>query len=168
MLLPGCFHVFFEHAFASPFWYGSFHPNPCGDHCSFCNGSYAGTFPCITHHGVVTVFFGLFVVGTSVIFDVRRIQTVIDSIKAMRSSARLIFGTNSEKPPAPILVKKLLLMLIAAGILECQHVSITANTKGGSDEYDLALGLTTTEPDGTILCLHVDSFWRRLPLLIVT
>jgi hypothetical protein len=84
----------------------------------------------------------------------------------MRHSARLLFGTNSDKPPAPILVKKLLLMLIAAGILECAHVSISANIDGASNEYDLALGLATFGPDGTTLCLHNDSFWRRLTLII--
>jgi hypothetical protein len=61
----------------------------------------------------------------------------------------LIYGTNLEKPPAPILVKKLLLMLIAAGILKCQHLSVSANADGALDEYNLALGLATIGPDGT-------------------
>ena len=83
-------------------------------------------------------------------------------------SASLIFGTNSKKPPAPILVKKLLMMLIAAGILECQHIVIPAITEGGSDEYNLSSGLATTRLDNTILCLHEDSFWMKLPLIIAT
>jgi hypothetical protein len=168
VLPPGCFHVFFERQFSSPFWSGPIRPDPCGDRCSYCNGTYAGTFPSIVRRGVVAVFFALFVVGPSVILDVRRIQTVIDSIKALPSSARLIFGTNSAKSPAPILIKKLLLLLIAAGILECEHVAITSNDNADSNEYDLALGLATTGPDGTILCLNVDSFWLRLPVLTVS
>jgi hypothetical protein len=124
-------------------------------------------FPCISRRGVVSVFFSLFIVGPSVILDIRRIATVIDSIKSMKHSTRMIYGTNSEKPPAPILVKKLLLMLIAAGILECQHVSVSANADGTSDEYDLALGLATIGPDGTTLCLHDNSFWHRLPLIVI-
>jgi hypothetical protein len=85
----------------------------------------------------------------------------------MRHCGRLIFGTNSEKPPAPILVKKLLLMLIAAGILVCEHVVISSND-AGPKEYDLALGLATSGPDGTILALHEDSFWQRIPLIVTT
>jgi hypothetical protein len=167
LILPlGCFHVFFERQFASPFWSGPHLPDPCGDRCSFCDGTYDLTFPRISRQGVVIVFFGLFIVGPSVILDVRRLLTVINSIKSMKQSARRIFGTNSDKAPAPILVKKLVLMLIAAGILECQHVLIAGNTEAGSDEYDLALGLATTGPNGTILCLHDDSFWRRLPLIV--
>jgi hypothetical protein len=83
----------------------------------------------------------------------------------MHQSARLIYGTNSDKPPAPILVKKLLLMMIAAGILECQHVSVSANDDGAFDEYNLALGLATIGPDGTALCLHNNSFWQNPPLI---
>jgi hypothetical protein len=114
---------------------------------------------------VVTVFFGgLFVVGPGVILDVCRISTVIDSIKTMKHSARLMFGANSDKPPAPILVKELVLMLIAAGMLKCQHVLTAGKSEAGSDECDLALGVSTSGPDGTILGLCDDSFWRRLPL----
>jgi predicted RND superfamily exporter protein len=120
-------------------------------------------FSRILHQGVVSVFFALIIVGPSVILNVRRIETVINAIKVMQHSARLIFGTNSDKP-APIMVKKLLLMLIAAGILQCQHVSVSGNSN--VEEYDLALGLATTRPDGTILLLHEDSCWRRLPLIV--
>jgi hypothetical protein len=77
----------------------------------------------------------------------------------MRYCGQLIFGTNSEKLLAPILVKKLLLMLIVAGIIMCEHIVVTANSDGGADEFNLALGLATIGPDGTILALHKDSFW---------
>jgi hypothetical protein len=117
----------FHFAFSSPYWSGPLLADPCGDPCSFCDGTYAYMFPCISCRGVVSVFFGLFIVGPCVILDIRRIETVIKAIKEMQHSGRLIFGTNSDKPPAPILVKKLLLMLIAAGILECQHVLVTPN-----------------------------------------
>jgi hypothetical protein len=63
-------------------------------------------------------------------------------------------------------VEKLLLMLIAAGILKCQHISITSNTDGALDEYGLALGLATKGPDGMALALHNDSFWWHLSLII--
>jgi hypothetical protein len=169
LVLPtGCFHVYFEEEFSSPFLTVPVAPEPCHDRCSYCDGTYDATFPRIARQGVVTVFFGLLIVGPNVILDLRRIQTVIDSIKAMRNSGRLIFGTNSAKAPAPIMVKKLLLMLIAAGILECQHVLVSGTIEEGDANYDLALGLATTGPDGTTLCLHVDSFWSRLPLIDVT
>jgi hypothetical protein len=126
-------------------------------------------FPRISRRGVVSVFFRLFIVlGPSFILDIRRIETVIKAIKAMQHSGRLIFGTNLDKPPAPIMVKKLLLMLIAAGILECQHV-LTPNCDVGAKEYDLvALGLATIGEDGTILGLHEDSFCHRLPLIVLS
>ena len=87
------------------------------------------------------------------------IETVISAIKAMPHSGRLMFGTKSAKPPAPILMKKLLLMLIAASILQCEHVLVTpANSEASAKQYDLALGLATFGLDGTILALHDDSF----------
>jgi hypothetical protein len=150
VLPPGCFHDYFERQFSSPFWSGPLLSDPCLNRCSFCNGSYNYMFPRLDHRGVVQVFFGLFIVGPSVILDLRRIETVINSLKAMQHSARLTFGTNSDKPPAPILVKKLLLMLMAAGILECQHVLVPSNSDVKAEEYDLALGpLATIGPDGT-------------------
>jgi hypothetical protein len=127
VLSPGCFHDYFEQEFSSPYWSGPLLADPCGDHCSFCDGTYAYMFPDISCRGVVSVFFGLFILGPCVILDICRIETVIKAIKAMQHSGRLIFGTNLDKPPAPIMVKKLLLMLIAPGILECQHVLVTPN-----------------------------------------
>jgi hypothetical protein len=43
------------------------------------------------------------------------------------------------------MVKKLLLLLIAAGILKYQHILVTANSDGGAEEYNLALGLATDQ-----------------------
>jgi hypothetical protein len=57
----------------------------------------------------------------------------------------LVFGTNSDKPPAQIMVKKLLLMLIAAGILQCQHVLVATNSNADAEEYNIALGLATMD-----------------------
>jgi hypothetical protein len=71
----------------------------------------------------------------------------------MPHSGRLMIGTNSKKPPAPILVKKVLLMLLAAGILQCEHVLVTANSDASAEEYDLALALATIGEDGRILGL---------------
>jgi hypothetical protein len=139
--------------------------DPCVDCCSFCDGSYDYMFPRISRCGVVSIFFSLFIVGPSVILDIRHIATVINSIKFIQHSARLIYGTNLEKASAPILVKKLLLMLIAASILECQHVLVSANAHGTLDEYDLALGLASIGQDGTTLCLYDDYFWHH-PLIV--
>jgi hypothetical protein len=169
LVLPrGCFHDYFERKFSSPHWSGPIRPDPCGDRCSFCFGNYNTMFPRLSRQGVVSIFFALFIVGPNVILDIRRIETVINAIKAMRHCGRLIFGTNSDKPPAPILVKKLLLMLIAAGILACEHVVVTPNSDGSANSCDLALGLAISGPDGTILALHQDAFWRCIPLLVRT
>jgi hypothetical protein len=81
---PGCFHVFFEQQFSSPFWSGPLLADPCGNRCSFCEGTYDQMFPHISScHGIVCIFFGLLVVRPSVILDIHHIATVIDSIKAV-------------------------------------------------------------------------------------
>jgi hypothetical protein len=165
VLPPGCFHEYFERAFSSPYWLGPLQPYPCGDRCSFCDDSDATVYPKISRAGVVSVLFSLFIVGPSVILNIRRVETVITAIKVMKQSARLIFGTNSDKAPPPIMVKKLLLMMIAAGILECEHVLVSSPTDDGPEEYDLAFGLSTVGPNGTNLGLHEDSYWQRLPLI---
>jgi superfamily II DNA helicase RecQ len=124
LVLPsGCFHDYFEQQFSSPFWSGPLRDDPCGNRCSFCDGTYDQMFPHISQNGVLTVFFELFIVSPNVILDIRRIATVIEAIKSMSNSARLIFGTNSTKPLAPILVKKLLLLLIAAGRYSSANMS---------------------------------------------
>jgi hypothetical protein len=88
----------------------------------------------------------------------------------MKHSARRIFRANSDKPTAPVLVQKLMLMLmlmlIAAGMLEHQHVLTAGNTEASSDEHDpVALAPSASGPDGANLALNEGSFWSRLPLM---
>jgi superfamily II DNA helicase RecQ len=48
VLPPGCFQDDFERQFSSPFWSGPLRDDPCGNRCSFCDGSYDQMFPRIS------------------------------------------------------------------------------------------------------------------------
>jgi hypothetical protein len=85
VLPPGCFHVFFERQFASPFWTGPLLDDPCVDRCSFCDGSYDYMFPRISRRGVVSV-------NTAQVFGAGTIAIQLKKVtlKHGRSAARVV------------------------------------------------------------------------------
>ena len=49
--------------------------------------------------------------------DITFIPVLLDKIKKYPNSNRIIFGVNSNKKPAPVLVKKMIVVLVSANIL---------------------------------------------------
>jgi hypothetical protein len=89
-------------------------------------------------------------------------KDLVDAVKNFKGSNRLIFGVNSDKPPEPILVKKMLLMLIGAKIL----VYHTERKEKSEGKFIVTVfgALAFVAGSDNMLALDDDSYWIRLPL----
>ncbi len=74
----------------------------------------------------------------------------------------MMFGTNSNRKPEPLLVKKLILMLLAAKILE--YVIKRKEKSPGKFEVTVLGALAFVAGDSTTLALNDDSYWKLVPL----
>ena len=61
----------------------------------------------------------LFVVSSRIEFHVTIDYVLMKKIRAHANANRIMLGANSNKPPAPASVNKLLLSLLAAKIIGC-------------------------------------------------
>ena len=81
-------------------------PPPCLNSCSFCLGEYSDIAPPLNRAGVCIILMDLFS-GTNIIsVDITFMPVLLDNIKKYPGCNRLVFGVNSNKQPAPILIKK--------------------------------------------------------------
>jgi hypothetical protein len=137
-------------------------PHPCLDSCAYCTGLYKTVFPTIVKAGVTMVLLQLFngsnLMKTPAILD----KDLVDAIKKYPGSNRLIFGTNTEKRPEPILVKKLILMLMAAKII--RHFSERKEKTPGTFEVTIYGSLAFVKGDNTTLALSDSTYWSLLHL----
>ena len=92
-------------------------PHPCLHSCSFCQGEYNSITPSIGRAGVCIVLMDLFSGNNRNSGDITCVPVLLDKIKKYPGCNQLVFGVNSKKEPQPIMVKKMLLVLIAANIL---------------------------------------------------
>ena len=85
---------------------------------------------------------------------------LVDAIKNYPQCAKVIFGSQSKHKPKPIDVKKLILLLLAVGILEYKvKVNDTDPSKKPIVFAQLAYDVSTAT-----LILSFDEPWSRLPL----
>jgi len=133
LVLPTeCLHIAFEKLSGNPF--DSVPPDseflpPCRTDCSYCRGEYSGAngmFPLISKKGISSLLTKLFIGGVDAngqrvpsLSDRTVPDGIVKAIQDFPGSRKLLFGgkTTSEKPPEPIKVKKVLLLLLAAQIL---------------------------------------------------
>ena len=92
---------------------------PCGNSCSFCLGDYARIFPKVRHLGVQQVLLGIFVGQHRIEGRPTVDDALVTAIRLFPEVQSIVFGMDrSRKSPEPAMVKKLILMLLAARILE--------------------------------------------------
>ena len=91
-------------------------PHPCQYSCSFCLGDYGEFIPSLNCAGVCMLLMDLFSVSNRISGDITFITVLLDHIKKYKGCNRLVFGVNINKSPQPIMIKKMLLVLIAANI----------------------------------------------------
>ena len=139
-------------------------PPPCMISYSFCLGNYGDVFPVLKRNGVTSVLLDLFV-GENRIDGRPIIKTIlINAIAKYPSSNRLLFGVISNKKPAPILVKKALLVLLASGLLgyKISTVIVDGVTTHGEIYAHLDFVLNVDGSLRSKLKLNEDFYWSRI------
>ena len=166
LVLPThCLRSIFAHKSSNPFYSAPAPlPPPCMVACSFCLGHYIEMFPSLRRDGVTSVFLDLFL-GENRIECKPSIKSILlDAIVEYPNSNRLLFGTNTDKKPAPVLVKKALLVLIASGLLGYKISSAKVDGVTTHSEIYAHLGFVLNA-DGTStskLKLNDDFYWARI------
>jgi hypothetical protein len=92
-------------------------PIACLDACAFCLGRYKTMFSSLFRSGIQSIFLQLYF-GENPMKNRPTIdKELVEAIKNYPGSNRLLFGINSNKKPEPVLIKKMIMMLLAAKIL---------------------------------------------------
>jgi hypothetical protein len=145
---------------------------PCGQYCSFCRNEYygpKGMFPLLSKRGIKEILMRIFIgggvdsVGLAVpaLSDWSVPDGMVKGIQAVQGSRKLLFGgrVTSDKPPEPVQIKKVLLLLYAAEILLFGN-TYTADDKNKKNPIVIAqLNMSGGTP-----CLFDDEYWKLLPL----
>ena len=163
-----CFRSVFAHKCSNPFISVQHMPPSCVNSCSFCLGECKDMFPAIIRESVTSVLLDLFVGSNRIEGRVSIGDVLIKNICAYKSVNRIIFGIKTHKPPAPVTVKKMILVLLAAGILGYDIVK-KKTSKDNKEEitYGEIFGFLsfTRNSDGAktnMLALHDDVYWSRV------
>ena len=165
VLSTHCLRSIFAHKAANPFYHiPPPLPPPCMIACSFCLGNYGDMFPVLNRDGVTSVLLDLFV-GENRIDGRPVIKTVlINAMVEYPASNQLLFGAKSDKKPAPILVQKALLVLLASGLLGYKLATAVVNGVTTNGEIYAHLGFVF-RVDGTStgkLKINEDYYWSRI------
>ena len=158
-----CIQGFLEMTLANPYLFVPARPVPCDVACTFCTGGYKKLFPKLDKSGVTSIVLDLFAGPNAMKVPAVLDKALVDALKAYPESNRLLFGMNSKKKPEPVLLKKMILMLLAARIL-----TYNVDTKESSDKQQksivtvvASLGFLPGEPTKLAIC--DDTYWSRLP-----
>ena len=157
-----CYHATMERLMANPYVSNTIRPSACFDACSFCKARVVPIFPSLVKEGVRTVLMQLFLGPLSMVTRPVIDKALVDSIRNFKGSNRLIFGVNSDKKPEPLLVKKTILMLLAARILN--YVVDRKETTLGNFQVNIFGTLAFLPGDNTRLALSEDSSFALIPL----
>ena len=108
-------------------------PMHCGTACSYCIADYSKMFPPIIRQGACQILVDLYSgekrISEVILFD----PVLLNAIRKYHNCNRLLFGVNTNKRPTPIIVKKTMLMLLAAKILPHTHVKEVKETTACED-----------------------------------
>ena len=91
-------------------------------------------------------------------------KIILNAIVDYPSSNRLLFGTNSDKKPTPVLVKKDLFVLIATGLQGYKILSVVVNGVTTHSQIYAHLGFVLNV-DGISTSkskLNEDFYWDRI------
>jgi len=127
-----CIKAFLVHKTTNPFG-DSIHylPPPCGNVYSFCVGEHDNIIPLLVRSVLCNVLMDLFSGVNRIGVDITFVQVLVDALRSHPGCHRIVLGINSDKQLAPVLIKKLLLVLIAPKIFD--H-SATVVDRDGKDD----------------------------------
>ena len=97
------------------------------------------------------------------------IPVLVDKIRKYPDCNRIIFGVNSNKEPAPVLVKKMLLVLTSANILR-HNATVGTNDKDSTSTpvvIKAVLAHSRSRVVGGMIqyALFDDIYWNRVRIL---
>ena len=169
LVMPSrCIHSFIANKASNPFLLErNIFPPPCNDSCSFCLGDYKEIFKPVVRNGVVSVLLDLFVGEHQTPSRAYLGSVLVKAIVKYKNANRIIFGVNSNKAPAKILVKKLILLLLAARILGYAIEKKRSKEDNDKTEYNEIHGYLAAVKyfDGRTtsdLALHSDAHWEYI------
>ena len=94
-------------------------------------------------------------------------DTLVTTIQLFPEVQSIVFGMDrSRKSPEPAMVKKLILMLLAARILETYvgQTEATSTTDHSKSIVLCRLAFDDTDETGCRLALQQDRFWESIPV----
>jgi hypothetical protein len=158
-----CIQASLEMTLANPYLFLPARPVSCDEACTFCTGGYKKLFPKLDKSGVTSIVLDIFVGQNAMQVPAVLDKALVDALKAYPGSNRLLFGTNSEKKPEPVMVKKMILMLLAARILTYSVITKESTDKQQKSTVTVVASLAFLPGEPTKLAICEDSYWRRLP-----
>ena len=158
-----CLQSSLEMTLANPYLFVPARPVSCADACTFCTGGYKKLFPKLDKSGVTSIVLDLFVGPNAMKVPAVLDKALVDALKVYPGSNRLLFGTNSEKKPEPVLLKKMIMMLLAARILTYNVETKESTEKEQKSIVTVVASLGFLPGKPTKLAICDDSYWRRLP-----
>jgi hypothetical protein len=129
--------------------------DPCGV-CSYCKKEYL--YPKLHREGVCEVLFKILVHGENAIRGVAFYPTVVRSMQLFPSVGSLLFRSQA-KTVSPKSIKQILLVLLAAGILEA---GVDIDGESQNEKLEMTLSLALHPPGGTQFAMHCDRFWNAI------
>ena len=149
-----CLAVACEQALGNPLIPSLMVSDNCG-HCTACTKQHL-VMP-FSRSGIKHVLFDLFIDGPLVINSSRNMEAVVHAIRHYPSAGAIIFHSSNKRIMSPSNIKKVLLILIVAGIM-----SITYN----HEKDDIVLGLARGFiHDSDILSIEKDDLWEMINTL---
>jgi hypothetical protein len=115
--------------------------NACKSACAFCNNKYKTLFPAVNKAAIKGVLYDIFMGSRQVQRPIFH-TTLMEAFRNYPSANLNIFGSKAKSLPTPQKIKQMLLMLLAAGILdfnvkkENTEITILATLKWDA-EHDL-------------------------------
>ena len=145
-------------------------PPGCIDACSFCCGEYRSMFPPVVREGVCLILMDLFSGEKRISGDVVVDTILVENIKKYPNSNRMIFGVSSNKKPPPVNVKKLVLVLLASGILSHSATIKTVDEDSEdtkTDKKEITIKALLAYSKNTIgsrpsYALDDDEYWKHI------
>lgn len=128
---------------------------PCRNACGYCLGLSSSLFRRLKRDGVTQVLLDAFLKEPPMTIDDVLIQYIID----YKNSHSILFGSKSKTKPEASKVKKMILTLIAAGI-------ITHDVKFADDDEDKKHPIifsTLVKKDDVTLALMNNDTWECIP-----
>lgn len=167
-----CMHVMLETAPANPYSRPRHVPyQPCINKCQYCldSGTIHKTFVPFRRHGVQTIFSDLFFGGENHL-HVATLDKGSTSLMAVLVDyplvQKILFDSNKKSKPTTAVIKRLLLLLIAARIMELRIVMIRKEGNDDTNEImEQSVRIVFPLKNG-ISSLFDDSLWQCLATVL--